>query len=119
MPFEQAFGLSAVLLAATAFTGLLFSRTIPGWLAVVTVAVMLFTLMRTLRWRVRTQIAQGLAVSPALLNGLLISAFLLFLFDVMVFSRELLSAGVHFLVILASPFQRAVREFGCDALMSK
>ena len=100
MPFEQAFGLSAVLLAATAFTGLLFSRTIPGWLAVVTVAVMLFTLMRTLGWRVRTQIAQGLAVSPALLNGLLISAFLLFLFDVMVFSRELLSAGVHFLVIL-------------------
>jgi hypothetical protein len=100
MPFEQAFGLSAVLLAATAFTGLLFSHSIPAWLAVVTAAVMLFALMQTLGWRVRIQIAQGLAASPALLNGLLISAFLLFLFDVMVFSRELLSAGVHFLVIL-------------------
>jgi hypothetical protein len=100
MPFEQAFRLTAVLLAATAFTGLLFSRSIPAWLAVATTVIMLFTLMRTLGWRVRIQIAQGLAASPALLNGLLISAFLLFLFDVMVFSRELLSAGVHFLVIL-------------------
>jgi hypothetical protein len=100
MPFEQAFRFSALILAAAAFTGLVLARGIPAWLAVVTTGIILFTFMRTMGWRMRLKIAEGLSVSPALLNGLLISAFLLFLFDVTLFSRELLSAGVHFLVIL-------------------
>jgi len=51
-------------------------------------------------WHVRVKITEGMSSSPTVLNGLLISAFLLFLFDVTLYSRELLPAGVHFLVIL-------------------
>lgn len=100
MPFEQAFKLSALLLAATALAGLFFARGIPAWLALVTMAIMLFTLMQRVGWPVSMKIKPSLSASSNLWNGLLISAFLLFLLDVMVLSRELLPAGVHFLVIL-------------------
>jgi transglutaminase-like putative cysteine protease len=100
MRFEQAFGLSTLILAATAFTGLVLARSVPVWLAVVTTGIILFAFIRTMGWRMRLKIAEGLSASPTFLNGLLIGAFLLFLFDVTLFSRELLSAGVHFLVIL-------------------
>lgn len=100
MRFERAFALSAVVLAATAFTGLVFARSIPVWLAVVTTMIVLFAFLRTMGWHVRVKITEGMSSSPTFLNGLLISAFLLFLFDVTLYSRELLPAGVHFLVIL-------------------
>ncbi len=100
MPFEQAFKFSAVLLSAVAFAGLFLARGIPAWLAVVTTALMLLTLMQTMGWPVSLRIKPSLSTSPALWNGLLISAFLLFLVDVSVLSQELLPAGVHFLVIL-------------------
>jgi len=100
MPLEQAFKFSAVLLSAVAFAGLFLARGIPAWLAVVTTALMLLTLMQTMGWPVSLRIKPSLSTSPALWNGLLISAFLLFLVDVSVLSQELLPAGVHFLVIL-------------------
>jgi len=100
MPLEQAFKFSAVLLSAVAFAGLFLARGIPAWLAVVTTALMLLTLMQTMGWPVSLRIKPSLSASPALWNGLLISAFLLFLVDVSVLSQELLPAGVHFLVIL-------------------
>jgi protein-glutamine gamma-glutamyltransferase len=100
MPFEQAFKFSAVLLSAVAFVGLFLARGIPAWLAMVTTALMLLTLMQTTGWPVRLRIKPSLSASSALWNGLLISAFLLFLVDVSVLSQELLPAGVHFLVIL-------------------
>ena len=100
MPFEQAFKLSAVLLSVVAFAGLFLARGIPAWLAVVTTALMLLTLMQTMGWPVSLRIKPSLSASSALWNGLLISAFLLFLVDISVLSQELLPAGVHFLVIL-------------------
>lgn len=100
MPFEQAFKFSAVLLSAVAFAGLFLARGIPAWLAVVTTALTLLTLMQTTGWPVRLRIKPSLSASSALWNGLLISAFLLFLVDISVLSQELLPAGVHFLVIL-------------------
>src|SRR5262245_3365011 len=100
MPFERAFGLSAVVLAAAAFTGLVFARSIPSWLAVVTTMITLFAFLRVMGWHIRLKLTEGLSASPTFLNGLLIGAFLLFLFDLTLYSRELLPAGVHFLVIL-------------------
>ena len=100
MPFERAFGLSAVVLATAAFTGLVFARSIPSWLAVVITMITLFVFLRVMGWHIRTKLTEGLSSSPTFLNGLLIGAFLLFLFDLTLYSRELLPAGVHFLVIL-------------------
>jgi protein-glutamine gamma-glutamyltransferase len=100
VPFEQAFRLSAVLLAAIALAGLFFARIVPAWLAVVAMTIMLFTLVQIVGWPAGMKITPRLPASPILWNGLLISAFLLFLLDVTTLSRELLPAGVHFLVML-------------------
>ena len=100
MPFEQAFRLSSVLLAATAFAGLLFARSVPIWLAALTTLILTVTLLQTMGWSLAVRIAAGLPGSPVLWNCLLIGAFALFLLDVTAISRELLPAGIHFLVVL-------------------
>src|SRR5512146_263470 len=100
MPFEQAFRLSSVLLAATAFAGLLFARSVPTWLALLTSIILTITLLRTMGWSLAVRVTAGMSAAPILWNSLLIGAFALFLLDLTAFSRELLPAGIHFLVIL-------------------
>ncbi|HEX6826812.1 MAG TPA: hypothetical protein VF077_10905, partial [Nitrospiraceae bacterium] len=43
MRFEQAFALSSVLLATTAFSGLVFSQSVPLWLAFPTVIILMIS----------------------------------------------------------------------------
>ena len=100
MPFEQAFRLSALLLATTAFAGLILAKSVPGWLALLTAAILTLTLLRTMGWGVRLPVVEGFSARPVLWNGLLVGAFALFLIDLALISRELLAAGVHFLVML-------------------
>ena len=98
MAFEQALRGSAILLAATGFMGLLLARSVPVWLAVITLAVLLYAILQLFEWPAGRRFP--LPVSPLLWNALLIAAFGLFLLDLMVISRDLLPAGIHFLVIL-------------------
>jgi transglutaminase-like putative cysteine protease len=98
MTLEQALKGSAVLLAATGFVGLLLSRSIPGWLAIITLVVLLYTVLQLLEWPGRHRIS--LPATPLLWNALLIGAFALFLVDLTTVSRDLLPAGIHFLLIL-------------------
>ncbi|WP_455388491.1 transglutaminase TgpA family protein [Petrachloros mirabilis] len=100
MPFEQAFRLSSILLAATAFAGLLFARSVPAWMAVLTTTILLLILFQVLGFPYARRITDSLSGSSTMWNVLLIGAFLLFLLDVTAISRELLPAGIHFLVIL-------------------
>ncbi len=100
MPFELASRLSAVMLAATAFAGLLFTRTLPFFLAIATLCVLLFTTLQTIGWPAGKRLHRAVSAAPVVWNSLLIGAFLLFLLDVTTISRELLPAGIHFLVIL-------------------
>ncbi len=100
MPFEQAFRLSSVLLAATALTGLLFARIVPAWLAAVTILILTVTLLDAIDWPPGMRLAARMPASPILWNGLLIGAFALFLLDAAIISGEMLPAGIHFLVIL-------------------
>src|SRR6185295_13922646 len=100
MPFEQAFALSSVLLATTAFSGLVFSQSIPLWLAFPTVIILMISMLHAGGVPfVRRAMAQ-VTVSPTLWNVLLIGSFVILLIDLTVVSQDLLPAGIHFLVVL-------------------
>ena len=96
MALEQALKGSAVLLAATGFIGLLLSRSIPSWLAIVTLMVLLYAVLQLVEWPGRHRIS--LPATPLLWNALLIGAFALFILDLTTVSRDLLPAGIHFLI---------------------
>jgi transglutaminase-like putative cysteine protease len=100
MAFEQALRGSAVLLAATGVVGLLLARSLPLWLAVATLMALLYAVLRMVEGPAAGRSRIALPTAPLLWNGLLIGAFGLFLFDLTTISRDLLPAGVHFLVIL-------------------
>ena len=97
MIFEEALRGSALLLATTGFVGLLLAKSIPVWLMTVTLAVLLYAVLQSVGWLDRRS---GSVHAPVLWNVLLIGAFALFLLDLTTISRELLPAGIHFLVIL-------------------
>ena len=100
MPFDQAFALSSVLLATTAFSGLVLAQSVPIWLALPTALILIISLLHAGGILfVRRAIAQ-VTISPTLWNVLLIGAFVILLIDLTVVSRELLPAGIHFLVVL-------------------
>ena len=100
MPFEQAFALSSVLLAATAFSGLVFAQSVPLWLAFPTAIILIISMLHAGGVLfVRRALAQ-VTVSPTLWNVLLIGSFVILLIDLTVVSRDLLPAGIHFLVVL-------------------
>lgn len=100
MVFNQACRFSAIVLAATALAGLLFARSVPIWLAILTLTVLVFAILQTFGWPAAKTVLSGLPAPPSVWNSLLIGAFVLFLLDLTVISRELLPAGIHFLVVL-------------------
>jgi transglutaminase-like putative cysteine protease len=110
MAFEQALRGSAILLAVTGFVGLLLARSVPGWLGVVTVAAVFYAALPLIGWPVGRR--SRLLASPLAWNALLIGAFVFFLVDLTAISRDLLSAGVHFLVILLNVKLVTLRDRG-------
>ncbi len=102
MPFSQAFALSSVLLAATAFSGLVFAQSVPLWLAFPTAIILITSLLHAGGVHFVRRVMAQATVSPTLWNVLLIGAFVILLIDLTVVSRDLLPAGIHFLVVLLS-----------------
>ncbi|MBK5281178.1 MAG: DUF3488 domain-containing protein [Nitrospiraceae bacterium] len=100
MPFNQAFALSSVLLAATAFTGLVLAQSVPLWLALPTAIILTVSLLHAGGIHFVRQAMAQVTVSPTLWNVLLIGALAILLIDLTVVSRDLLPAGIHFLVML-------------------
>jgi hypothetical protein len=100
MPFDQAFALSSILLATTAFGGLLLAQSVPLWLALPTIIILIVSLLHAGGVRVVRRATAQVTLSPTLWNVLLISTFLTCLIDLTVVSRDFLPAGIHFLVML-------------------
>ena len=100
MPFDQAFALSSVLLAASAFSGLVLAQSVPLWLALPVAIILIISLLHAGGALFVRQTMAQVTVSPTLWNVLLISAFVILLIDLTVVSRDLLPAGIHFLVVL-------------------
>ncbi|HSQ91482.1 MAG TPA: transglutaminaseTgpA domain-containing protein, partial [Nitrospiraceae bacterium] len=100
MPFNQAFALSSVTLAATAFSGLVLAQSVPFWLALPTAIILLLSLFHAGGVLFLRRVMAQITDSPTLWNVLLIGAFVILLIDLTVVSRDLLPAGIHFLVVL-------------------
>jgi len=100
MPFNQAFALSSVLLATTAFSGLVLARSVPLWLTLPTTIILIISLLHVGGVLFLRRAMASITVSPTLWNALLIGAFVILLIDLTVVSRDLLPAGIHFLVVL-------------------
>lgn len=100
MPFDQAFTLSSVLLATTAFSGLVLAQSVPLWLALPTAIILIISLLQAAGIHFVRQAMARVTLSPTLWNVLLIGAFVILLIDLIVVSRDLLPAGIHFLVVL-------------------
>ncbi|NOT21657.1 MAG: DUF3488 domain-containing protein [Nitrospiraceae bacterium] len=102
MPFDRAFALSSVLLAATAFSGLLLAQSVPLWLALPTASILITSLFHAGGLPFLRRAMAQITISATLWNILLICAFVILLIDLTVVSRDLLPAGIHFLVVLLS-----------------
>ena len=100
MLFDQAFRLSSVLLATIAFSGLVFAQSVPLWIALPAGIILIVTLCDAGGIPLVRRAMAQVTVSPTLWNVLLIGAFIIFLIDLTVVSRDLLQAGIHFLVTL-------------------
>ena len=100
MPFDQAFALSSVLLATIAFSGLVLAQSVPLWLALPTAIILIVSLLHAGGVLFVRQALAKVSVSSTLWNFLLIGAFVVFLIDLTVISRDLLPAGIRFLVML-------------------
>jgi len=100
MPFNQAFALSSVTLAATAFSGLVLVQSVPFWLALPTAIILVVSLFHAGGVLFLRRAMAQITDSPTLWNALLIGAFAILLIDLLVVSRDLLPAGIHFLVVL-------------------
>src|SRR5262245_2491711 len=102
MPFDQAFALSSVILAATAFSGLVLAQGVPFWLALPTAIILLVSLFHAGGVLFFRRALAQITDAPTLWNVLLIGAFVILLIDLTVVSRDLLPAGIHFLIVLLS-----------------
>lgn len=100
MPIDQAFALSSVFLATTAFSGLVFSQGVPIWLVLPTIIILVISMLHAGGVRFVRQAMAQVTVSPTLWNVLLIGSFVILLIDLTVVSRDLLPAGIHFLIVL-------------------
>lgn len=100
MPFNQAFALSSILLATIAFSGLVLGQSVPLWLALPTAIIITISMLHACGVGFVRRAVTQVTVSPTLLNGLLVGAFVILLIDLIVVSQDLLPAGIHFLVVL-------------------
>ncbi|MDF0675852.1 MAG: DUF3488 and transglutaminase-like domain-containing protein [Nitrospira sp.] len=100
MPFDQALRFASIWLASTSFIGLTLGAGLPEWLAALTGAALIVALLRNGGGRFVERLAMLTPISASGWNLLVILGFLGFWVDVLWVSGELLSAGVHFLMVL-------------------
>jgi len=97
MNLDRAFRLSSILLAVVGFTGLVFTGELPVVLVVLGLAALAVSLAGSSERASRVVVMR---LSRRGWNVLLIAAFLGFWLDLLLISRDILPAAVHFLVFL-------------------
>lgn len=100
MSFEQALRLTTILLASASFVALTLSASLPGWLMGVAAAALISMLLSNIRIASIDRLVTAPSVSTTTWNILAVGGFIGFWIDLFWISGELLSAGVHFLLIL-------------------
>jgi hypothetical protein len=80
--------------------GLVLAQSLPLWLALPVAIILAGSLLHAGGVLFVRQATAQVAISPTLWNVLLVGAFVMFLIDLILFSQDLLSAGIRFLVLL-------------------
>ncbi|HZS11929.1 MAG TPA: DUF3488 and transglutaminase-like domain-containing protein [Nitrospirales bacterium] len=97
MTLDHAFRVSALLMAAASFVGLILTEEVPTALAIVGWAAFGLTFARTAGW---SGARWDIRPSPIAGNVLILLAFAAFVADLLWISQDLLPASIHFLVLL-------------------
>ena len=98
MNLERAYRLSSILLTAVGFLALILTRELPVGLIVFGTAAVIVSALGVIRpgaWVTRL-----CRLSPGAWNILLVAALVAFVLDLLLLSRDVLPAAVHFLVVL-------------------
>ena len=100
MTLERAFHFCSLLLAAVAFTGLVLTDEIPAGLTVLGLAALALTITRTLGWGGDRFVGRIAGLPAFAWTVLLVAVFVSFGIDLLLISRDILPAAVHFLILL-------------------
>jgi transglutaminase-like putative cysteine protease len=100
MALDQAFRLSSILLAATSFASLALAISLLPWLLTLAGVAFAIALLRVNQASLISGLLFNLRFSALTWNVFLLLAFAAFWIDLLLVSQELLSAGIHFLVML-------------------
>ncbi len=100
MTLERAFHFCSLLLAAVAFTGLVLTGEIPAGLVVLGLAALAVTIARTIGWGGERFVGRVAGLPASVWTALLVAVFVSFGADLLLISRDILPAAVHFLILL-------------------
>ena len=100
MRLNHAFRLSSILLASTSFASLALAISLPPWLLTLASVAFALALLRLTPSSLLSGHLLRLQFSALTWNVFLLLAFAGFWIDLFLLSQELLSAGIHFLVLL-------------------
>jgi len=100
MPIDQTLRLLSVLLASVSFVGLVLGADLPGWLVVLTGSALIMAILRTSGLPAAHRMVPWPRLSTTTWNIFVLLAFLVFWIDSLWLSRDLLHAGIHFLLVL-------------------
>jgi hypothetical protein len=100
MSCDHALRLTSIVLAAASFIGLVLSAHLPGWLTLLTASALIVALLRTGHVSMIASVIRPVSLSATSWNILVLSGFLGFLIDSLWISGDLLTSGIHFLLVL-------------------
>jgi transglutaminase-like putative cysteine protease len=88
------------VLASASFAGLVLGASLPGWLIFLTASALIVALLRTGNVTAITSVVRPVLLSATTWNVLVLSSFLGFWIDSLWISGDLLTSGIHFLLVL-------------------
>jgi uncharacterized membrane protein len=100
MSCDHALRLTSIVLASASFIGLLLGASLPGWLSLLTASALIVALLRTGNVHTIPSVVRPVFLSATTWNILVLSGFLGFWIDSLWISGDLLTSGIHFLLVL-------------------
>ena len=100
MSCDRALPLTSIVLASTSFIALVLGASLPAWLMLLTASALIVAFLRTGHVHVIASVIRPVPLSTTTWNILVLSGFVGFLIDSLWISGDLLTSGIHFLLVL-------------------
>jgi len=100
MSLDRAFHFCSLLLAAVAFVGLVLTGELPPGLSALGLAALAVMIARTIGWGGDRLVGRIAGLPESAWTALLVAVFVSFGVDLLLVSRDILPAAVHFLILL-------------------